>query len=95
MQSLNGLGHYNYEGLHELQNITIPFYDCNGKIIFVRDEIHAKNVQKHLLRPWQLQDYITGSWFFPGANYVLKHGTRFSGMVWFALICPSLLEWKG
>ena len=28
-----------YEVLHEVQTITIWFYDCNGKIISVSDEL--------------------------------------------------------
>ena len=32
-----------YEVLHEVQTITIRLFDCNGEMIFVSDEIHAKN----------------------------------------------------
>ena len=39
-------GIYYYEVLHEVQNITIRFCDCNGEIIFVSDEICAKMPQK-------------------------------------------------
>ena len=45
IQSLIGLGHYmkSYMGYG---TITISVYDCNGEIIFVTDEIHAKMPQK-------------------------------------------------
>ena len=40
------LWHLLYEVLHEVQTITNRSYDCNGKIIFVIDEICAKMPQK-------------------------------------------------
>ena len=45
MQSLIGLGHY-MKSYIRYRTITISFYDCNGEIIFVTDEIHAKMPQK-------------------------------------------------
>ena len=41
IQSLICLGHYTNSYLR-YRTITISFYDCNGEIIFVTDEISAK-----------------------------------------------------
>ena len=35
-----------YNFLHEVQTIIIRFYDPEGEIIFVSDEVHAKGPQK-------------------------------------------------
>ena len=45
IQSLIGLGHYT-KSYKSYRTITINVYDCNGEIIFVTDEIHAKMPQK-------------------------------------------------
>ena len=45
IQSLIGLGHY-MNSYMRYRTITISVYDCNGEIIFVTDEIHAKMPQK-------------------------------------------------
>ena len=43
--SLIGLGHY-MKSYMRYRTITISVYDCNGEIISVTDEIHAKMPQK-------------------------------------------------
>ena len=45
IQSLIGLGHY-MKSYMRYRTITISFYDCDGEIIFVSDEIRAKIPQK-------------------------------------------------
>ena len=53
--SLFGI-YYNYEVLHEVQTITIRSYDCNGKIIFVIDEICALNIIWEIW--WPVQETV-------------------------------------
>ena len=45
IHSLIGLGHY-MNSYMRYRTITSSVYDCNGEIIFVTDEIHAKMPQK-------------------------------------------------
>ena len=45
IQSLIGLGH-DMKSYMRYRTIGISVYDCNGEIIFVTDEIHAKMPQK-------------------------------------------------
>ena len=54
--------------LHEVQTIRICFYDCDGDIIFVSDDIHAKIPQKLNYESKKIQ--ILGE---SGINSKLKH----------------------
>ena len=60
IQSLIGLEHY-IKSYMSYRTITISVYDCNGEIIFVNDEIHAKIPQKpnfHWEICWPIQEEI-------------------------------------
>ena len=50
------------------RTITISFYDCNGEIIFVSDEIRAKMPQKLNFESKEIQIYGEN-----GINSKLKH----------------------
>ena len=67
IQSLIGLGHY-IKSYMRYRTTTISVYDCNGEIIFVTDEIHAKMPQK-LNFGWK-KSRILGE---NGINSNLKH----------------------
>ena len=54
--------------LHKVQTITISLYECNGKIIFVSDEIHAKMPQEPTFESKKIQ--ILGE---NGINSKLEH----------------------
>ena len=57
-----------HEVLHEVQTITIRFYDCNGEFIFVSGEIRTKMPQKPNYKSKKI-------WIFGenGINSKLKH----------------------
>ena len=54
--------------LHKVQTIAISLYECNGKIIFVSDEIHPKMPQERTFESKKIQ--ILGE---TGINSKLKH----------------------
>ena len=62
-----------HEVLHEVQTITIRFYDCNGEFIFVSGEIRTKMPQKLNCESKKIRIFREN-----GINSKLKHTQKSS-----------------